>query len=243
LPAIVLAVPFAPLPLRWADPLWVGLTVAAFAFALLKTNRVPALLGLLSMAGTTTMQLGQWPPLLCAGALMPATFGFVLAAKPTIAAALWAAFPSWRSVLAAGAFTIATVIWWPGWPREWFALLPAVPHMTPPVMRWGGPLILIALIQWRQPEARLLVALACVPQTPSFYEALPLFLISRTWTESITLFGLMAIVLLVRELVGAETWLADAQLIGDLVVWLIYLPCLVMVMRRRTTHLQVDSDG
>lgn len=57
--------------------------------------------------------------------------------------------------------------------------------------------MLIALLRWREPMARLAVAWACMPQTPIPYEAVPLFLIPRTWTESSVLAGLT---MLVREL-------------------------------------------
>ena len=64
--------------------------------------------------------------------------------------------------------------------------------MTAPVtyVTAGGPLILLALLRWRRPEARLLVALGCIPHTTMLYEALPLFLVARRWQEGVLLAAL-----------------------------------------------------
>jgi hypothetical protein len=42
-------------------------------------------------------------------------------------------------------------------------------------------------VKWRRPEARLLAALACIPQTPVLYEVVPLFLLVRTFREAAVL--------------------------------------------------------
>jgi hypothetical protein len=55
------------------------------------------------------------------------------------------------------------------------------------VFQAGGFVALLGLFRWRRPEARLLVALACVPQTMLLYEALPPFLIPRTIGEVVVL--------------------------------------------------------
>jgi hypothetical protein len=100
-------------------------------------------------------------------------------------------------------------------------------------MRWGGPLILLALLKWRRADARLLVALACVPQTPVLYEVVPLFLLVRTFKEAALLVVLTGVVgaLVNRIAQGADynTWMA---INGQWMVWLVYLPCTAIVLRR-----------
>ena len=73
---------------------------------------------------------------------------------------------------------------WPTWPVSWFATLSAVPHVTPPVLLPWGWLLLAALVFWKNPPARFLVLMACLPQSPLFYEAVVLFLVVRTWGEA-----------------------------------------------------------
>jgi hypothetical protein len=109
-------------------------------------------------------------------------------------------------------------------------------------MRWGGPFILLALVKWRRADARLLAALACVPQTPVLYEVVPLFLLVRTFREATFLTVLMALVVKIVQanehaahlssaLTGADynTWMA---LNGQWMVWLVYLPCTALVLCR-----------
>jgi len=105
--------------------------------------------------------------------------------------------------------------------------------MGAPVMRWGGPLILLALLKWRRADARLLVGLACVPQTPIIYEIVPLFLLVRTFREAVALIVLTGVVgqIVLRVAQGSDynTWMA---INGQWMVWLIYLPCTALVLCR-----------
>ena len=110
--------------------------------------------------------------------------------------------------------------------------MPAGTHIAAPVTRWGGPLVLLALLRWRRPEARPLVALACVPHSPLLYEAVPLFLIVRTFEEGLLLSFLTFSVSVAMQLQGPlayEAWMAAS---GQWIVWLLYVPALAMVLRR-----------
>jgi hypothetical protein len=143
--------------------------------------------------------------------------------------------------------TLITVALWPWWIPAWLATLPSVTHMSAPVMRWGGPFILLALLKWRRADARLLAALACMPQTPVLYEVVPLFLLVRTFREAALMVLLTGIAGTIVESVarGADynTWMA---INGQWMVWLVYLPCTAMILLRpneglalnwRTVHL------
>ena len=107
------------------------------------------------------------------------------------------------------------------------------PFRLPAVGRPGGFALVLGLLRWRRPEARLLVALSLVPQTLFIYDALPLFFIPRRASEAIALvvlshFGfLMA---LNQPNVGS----VDAQImvVGNWVVWCLFLPALLMVLLR-----------
>jgi hypothetical protein len=236
LPAILFGLPFSYLPLAVADPLFVALSAGALAWGLTRAGPTWNLLVFPSMAWCTAAQVGQWSPLLVAGALVP-SLGWVLACKPTIAAALWLAYPSKRAALLAGTFVIIAFIVRPGWVPEWLALLPLAPHLKAPVTFWGGPLILLALVKWRRPEARLLAAMACVPQTAVIYEAVPLFLVVKTMHEGLALLLLCMVAVRIADFGGPyESYNAIMQVMGQWNVLLIYLPCLVMVLRRPNVH-------
>jgi hypothetical protein len=109
--------------------------------------------------------------------------------------------------------------------------------MAPILLRPGGVLLLLALIRWRLPEARLLAALACVPQTVGLYETLPLFLIPRTRWQGYALAGSSYVaafgqVAAVPRLPGMTLDAVLADRWPFLFVCL-YLPALVMVLLPR----------
>ena len=231
LPAILVAWPFSYLPLASADRVFVAVGAGLLAWALTQTRLLPpSLLVFTSMAFVTAAQVSQWSPWLTAAALMP-SLGFLLAAKPTIGAALWIAYPSMRSFLLPILVVALTVMIWPWWPAEWFATLSSAPHLVPPVTRWGGPLILLGLLKWRTPEARLLVAMGCLPQTPILYDAIPLFLIAKTLNQGLFLMVGSLAVVWVRDLMQPATYEESLALMGQLIVYFLYLPCVVMILR------------
>jgi MFS family permease len=107
----------------------------------------------------------------------------------------------------------------------------------------GAVLAAGALLRWRRPEARLLVALACAPQTTVAYEALPLCLVPEKRSQAFLIAALSQLVFAAQRYVGEtltppgvtmpmDTFVAYVDITGDLMVALLYLPCLIMVLRR-----------
>jgi hypothetical protein len=231
LTAIVVGIPFAALPFGWARVVWAALSGAAFAAAAFRYGRgLPT--ALLSANFLNAIIQGQWSPLLIAGAVFPA-LSWALAAKPSIGAALFAAFPTRRAVIGGLALVAISLLLSPTWPVRWAEALRAAIHMAP-VRGPGGFILLLALIRWRRPEARLLVALACVPQIVALYDTLPLFLIPRTRWQGYALAGLSYVaafgqVAMVPRHPGMplEAMLADRW---PFIFFCLYLPALVMVL-------------
>jgi hypothetical protein len=235
MPAVLAALPLAWLPLTVADPLVVGIGAFAFAWAVTRERlEDPRLLMCVSGAGALAIQTSQWSPLLCAAAFVPVLTP-LWACKPTLGLALLAAYPSWRAVLGMAAFTLISLVAWPSWPWRWLEALPAATHLVSPIARPGGFVILAALICWRWPAARLLVAWACMPQTSELYEAVPLFLIPRTWVESGCLVALTVLTGAAHHWGGPyASYDAYMDAGGFWMLWLLYVPCTVMLVVRRT---------
>lgn len=242
--AIVILIPLAPLPLRLVDPLFVGLSFALFTWAITRKRlHPPALVALFSVAAAMTVRSSQWSVLLTGAALLPA-FGWLLIAKPTIGLALFAAYPHWKTAAGCIVLLLLSLLVWPGWVKEWRSTFPSAPHIVAPVTRWGGPLLFLALLKWRRPDARLLVALACVPHTTALYETIPLFLIPRTWPQAFCLWALGLSAFAGQKLTGpyltqAAYWASGAQWI----VALLYLPCLAIVLCRPNVWSEPDPGG
>jgi hypothetical protein len=187
------------------------------------------------------VHLAQWSPLLTAAALLPWA-GFAFAAKPTLGAALFVAFPSRRALVSALTVVFASIVVFPSWPVLWIQTLHAASHMSAPVTHlWaGGPLILLSLIKWRRPEARLIAALACMPQTTLIYEAVPLFLVVDRWYEGLAL----AILTFVAGLWAPPLTTAFNMSVwatGNVMVVSLYLPCVLFVLTRPNQHASWDS--
>jgi hypothetical protein len=234
LPAVLLAVPFTALPLTLARPVFDVLVGWAFVYALWRYRGPYALLALGSGAYLFAMWNGQTTPLMVAAILVPA-LGFLLAVKPNTAVPLWIARPSWIAVLGVSVFVLLSFLVRPSWPQDWWMALPVdIKELVPPVMRPFGFLLVLAALRWRAPEARLLLAIACVPQTTLPYELVPLALIPASLVEM----GMLV----------AGTWIAVAvaadwmRLGHSIAGWTptswtaslgaVYLPMLYLVLRR-----------
>src|SRR5262249_33259563 len=187
--AVVAAIPFAAIPLRLANVLFTAGSAVVLAWAVTRERLWTPKLWVFASGGyLAAVHLAQWSPLLTAAAFLP-SLGFALAVKPTLGAALFAAYPSRRALVSALALVCASFIIFPSWPAFWTQSLHFTGHMSAPVMHLaaGGPLILLSLAKWKRPEARLLAVLACVPQTTLLYEAVPLFLVVERWYEGLAL--------------------------------------------------------
>jgi len=243
LTAMMTLAPLAWLPLRWTDPLFVALGFGLFTWAVTaRRDTMPAMLGLLSLPGLMALQTSQWSPLMTASALLP-WFGWVLIAKPTIGLAFFAAYPRWKTAVGCALMLAASFAIWPGWPADWIATFGSAPHIVAPIARPGGFLVLLALLKWKRPEARLLVAFACIPHTTVPYETIPLFLVSQTWLEAGALWIFAVLSYAAQAWTGPysnqlDYWTSGAKFI----VLLMYLPCTAMVLFRPNVWPARDED-
>jgi hypothetical protein len=236
MPAVLLALPLAPLPPALARAAFAGVTFGAAAYGSTRERWYP-LVALTSAAALVTLLLTQWSAALVASATVPA-LAWVAVVKPNLGIAVAATWTSRRQwvVGAAGALAllaVATLVrpeWWAGW----LAATRRAPHVASLLTTPGGALLLLALLRWRRPEARLLAALAVVPHTPALYDALLLlFLVPRSRVQAIALSVLTWVQFMAEGwLRTGDTFEAMMAVRGPMVVALVYLPCLAMVMRR-----------
>ena len=78
----------------------------------------------------------------------------------------------------------------PSWPGEWFALAKSAPNKEIALLQPLGFLLLSAILLWRSLDGRVLLATAVIPQTPSLYDVLPLFVLCRTTRQALVLAAL-----------------------------------------------------
>jgi hypothetical protein len=235
LSAAVLVLPFALLQVIPAGILFIAVTSFLLAFVATRSgyHRLPMFL---SMPFVWSCYLVQMAPLLTAAVLAPVLSG-AMCVKPNLGLTVLAYRPRLRYAFIGSAVLLAVAfIFVPSWPMDWIRVVTERPsgfYRSPVTLR-GGLLLLVAIIRWRQPEARLLLVMSLIPQNFTFVDQLPLWLVARTFKESLVLamlswLGLGAIRLILPESIAP----VNAMLVtGPVQVVICYMPCLIMVLRR-----------
>lgn len=233
LPAILLIAPLVAFPIDVATSLFAGLGAGVLAYAVARDGyrRLPIFL---SAGFFWSVNLAQWSPLLVGAALIP-VLGFVFVVKPTIGLALFLYKPTRVAVIGGAVLVLLSFLLRPTWPASWLPILAGhAVNMVAPVEVLGGPLLLLGLLKWKRPEARLLVALSLIPQTPLPYEGLLLFLVATSLVEA----GLLAVLawvgaeLLLMQVHDAMPTREKRELAMRMMVFTGYLPALLMLLRR-----------
>jgi hypothetical protein len=240
LPGLVAMVPWALPPQPAASALFMYVSAAAFAWALMEQGYAP-LLGFFSPGMLFAAQVGQWSPLFAA-ALVIAPLGAFLIVKPHVGLAIYLARPTWWAAASAFACGVIAFVVQPTWLLDWRASLALAGAQlgtagrfvyTSPVTLSGGVLVLAALARWRRPEARLLVVLAIVPQSLHLYEIVPLALIPRGWRESGLYLAGTHLVWRILQDGRPWEWYPDYMLAsGTLCTLFVFLPATMMVLGR-----------
>jgi len=229
LPALLFTIPFTYVPLWLARGLFVALGAAAFTYVVTRRARW-TLYFLISGAMLWSWVDVQWAPLLMVAALIP-SFSFLLAIKPTLGFALWAAYPNRKAVIGGLLFVAISLLVRPGWIPEWLASVARTPH-EPSLLRPGGFLMLLGLLRWRRPEGRLLAGLCIIPQTTALYETLPLALLAENKPQAAGFATLTMIAHLLFQLGPQGPWPVGAAYQWWVLLIVVYLPAIALVLQR-----------
>ncbi|MEO7503480.1 MAG: hypothetical protein ABIW94_12655 [Gemmatimonadaceae bacterium] len=211
---------------------WVSTCLLAYALTAEGWSRLPVFL---SVPFIIALQQAQWSPLLTAAACLPA-LAWIVTVKPNIGLAILAGDQSGRvlkvAALGGGALALIGLLFVPTWPVEWFASLQGPGSLGAPLFRPWGWVAILALLRWRRPEARLLFILACVPQTPAWYEALPLFLVAVTLRETLFLAVVSSAPVAFEMLFGRGDGFLRMYPNGLELMLFAYLPAIIITIRR-----------
>lgn len=245
LPALILTLPFTVVSVVVFRPLFLGLSSAWLAFVVSRRD-IYRLAVLASAAFLGSIASGAWEPLLVAAALTPGAC-FTYLAKPNVGLALASGLTRRRATYAGVGFAVlliaVSLVIRPGWIPEWREAVRAGTHLAGPITRPGGFIVLAALAKWRRADARLLVLMASVPQSMILQAALPLFLITRSRTETILL-AMLSFIPYAVQLHYASLNTPFPELTahtGTAMIPCLYLPCLIMVLRRSNSWTSIDD--
>jgi hypothetical protein len=227
--ALAVSAPFAMLPYLVALAAFFGIGSGLLAWGIART--APHRLAVFcSFPFLMAAHLGHWSPWIAATLLVP-SLGFLVAVKPNLGLAALVTRPSRPMLVGAALLVVASLVAMPSWPARWFAAMEHAPRHLVPIATWYGAPLALAILRWRRPEARLLLAMSLVPQTATFADQLMLFLVPQTQRQSLALALISA--------VGGVAWMlrllsgGHPAIVGQpYVVASVYLPALILLWRR-----------
>ncbi|MGH7503405.1 MAG: hypothetical protein ACREL7_16885 [Longimicrobiales bacterium] len=231
IPALLIVLPFAILPMAIARGVFVAVMTGLLAFLITRRAWWP-LLALPSAAFFQSVTYAQWSPLLTAAVLIP-VLGGLLVLKPSTGLVLFLTRPSWRAVAGGALLLLISFAIRPSWFWEWRESIRSVTHL-PAILRPGGFLLLLALLRWRRPEARLIALLAVIPVRPTYYEALPLLVLVPSSMRHLLI---LVMGVNVAFLVNSRLPLPPTVDAMDAAAWttllaFLYIPSLVLLLLR-----------
>lgn len=182
LPAAFVGLPFSCFTPAIGAAIFYGISTALLAYSL-ATRSKNRLWVFLAMPFWFAMVWAQWTPMIMAAAFIPVLLPVVLI-KPQIA--LPVALTHWSK---AGIYTclivaVISLAVYPTWPLVWLSQIKSYQRFFPVLSLPFGPLLLLAVLRWRDPDAQLFLLIALFPQR-HFYDAFTLWLIPKTKKEII----------------------------------------------------------
>ena len=190
IPVVVFGLPWLWLPPRLAAAVHFGLGAVLLAYGILAKGRPWRLLIFLSFPFVYALLFAQWSPLITATWYFPVLAPTMVLVKPQTALPVALNRLTKTGVLLPGGVLLISLLLYPTWPWRWVAMLGEFESMIPLLAPTGiGLLLLLALLRWRSPRARLLLSMSILPFRGA-YDLVPLYLVPNT------AFGISILVLL-----------------------------------------------
>ena len=246
LPTAIITAPLAWLPVQVAGAVFNGLSAMLLAYALAR-RAYWQLMMFLSPSYVLAYYNIQWSPLMVAATMLPWLSSLAIA-KPNLGLVVAAARPNWWLFGGTVFFGVLSLLFIPHWPLDWWHALHQQRTQHTPALIWPlGAAGLIGLLRWRQPESRILAVLTLVPTSAVPYDHLFLWLIPRTWWQSLLLTATAWLGWLVLLATGPHDLTRSPTMAHFLVALGIYVPAALMVWLGPPTGLSfrdpVDASG
>jgi hypothetical protein len=224
IPSAIFGLPFAWMRLDVAGGAFYGISSALMAFGLSRNGyrRLLVFLAYPYWAGLLTV---QWTPLIVASAFLPPLLPVTLA-KPQLGLPVLLTRATRRGLLACALVLALSFLVLPRWPWLWVGNFHFYARFFP-LLIWPGPLLALALLRYRDRDARLLFLMAITPQR-WFYDMLILWLIPKSRRE-------LCATIFISWAAGIWRWYYPPHSftqVGRCAVLVFYLPMLVIVLLR-----------
>jgi hypothetical protein len=235
MPAALLIVPLTVVSVRAAGAVFVAVSGFALGGALEMMGERWRYLLVASRGFVASAALGQWSIVLLAAAWLP-ILGIVGSTKPNVAlvsAARWSRRDFVIPALGSLVLIVVSFAIRPSWIGEWRTALSDAPYQRSPLFYPGGFLALAALVRWRRPEARCLVAYALIPQTPGPYTDFMLFTIPcGTWETALLALLSYAPFPILNAMGPVNEHIELFPRYAGISNCVLVLPCVIMLLRR-----------
>jgi hypothetical protein len=231
LPAALAALPFSLLSDPLSTGVFIGVSSGALAWFVTGSGERWPLAIFLSWPFVYSVLYGQWTPLLTCLWFAPALLPLILIKPQTALPMVLTTRPSlWGIALTALVLGLSLALQ-PSWPWVWLGQISGYQGAVPPLFVLPiGPVLLLALLRWRERRAWLLALMALMPQR-IVYDQLPLLLVASNWRESVFLVATSWLTLPGLLYFGGWKYLA-----GGWQLWIVatmYVPPLLVVLRSR----------
>jgi hypothetical protein len=184
--AILLVLPFTWLPDQIAAGVFTGLGSGLLAWLILRRGENWRLLMLLSWPFVNSLIYTQWAAFAASLFFTPVLL-FMCLVKPQLALPLaLTQKPSRWGLILAGVLLLASLVFYPMWPVDWLHTTANYIGFPPLFSLPLGPLVLLALLRWRDKRSWLLVLLAAMPQR-MIYDQLGVLLVAENRKQQILL--------------------------------------------------------
>ncbi|HTW56688.1 MAG TPA: hypothetical protein VMD99_01015 [Terriglobales bacterium] len=234
-PAALFALPFVHLRPEIAGALFWGMSSSLLAWGLTRHGytRLLIFLAFPYWAGIFTV---QWSPLIVASAFFPLLLPVTMA-KPQVGLPVLLTRLSRRGLFACILLALLSLAALPKWPLLWLRQSVNYQHFIP-LLLLPGPLLLLALLRFRQRDALFLLLAAAMPQR-WFFDTFILWLIPQSRRE---------IVWTVFFSWGAGIWRwyhmpHSYTQVGRWTVLFIYLPMLAVILFRKPNGASPESNA
>jgi hypothetical protein len=235
LPAAFPALPLLRLPPEIAAGLFYGISSALLAFGLTRENygRLRVFLAYPYWAGVLT---AQWTVLIAASAFFPSLLPATMM-KPQIGLPVFLTRLSRTGLIACVLVAGLSFAVLPQWLPLWLGQTHYYEHFIP-FLVFPGPLLLLALLRYRDRDSWLLLLLSCMPQR-WFFDSFTLWLIPKSRRE-------LAFTAFFSWGAGIWRWFhqpANFTEVGRVAVLFLYLPMLVVVLLRSGSASATPADA
>jgi hypothetical protein len=173
----------------------------------------------------------QWSTIIAASAFFPLLLPVTMA-KPQVGLPVFLSRLSIPGLWACICVAVASLIAIPRWPMLWLSQIGKYQHFVA-ILIFPGPIILLALLRYRDRDAILLLITSCMPQR-WFFDTLILWLIPKSRREII-------ITVFFSWCSGIWRWYHPTHSITEVGRWIVlftYCPMLAILLLRRHA-----SDG